>query len=80
MERKVMDMEREMETMQNELVQLKKTPENGLSKVSFQGNDEKTKFYTGLPNFFVLMQVFGLCEPYISTTCNSVISRLSSLF
>ncbi|KAK5928302.1 hypothetical protein CgunFtcFv8_013375 [Champsocephalus gunnari] len=33
---------------------------------SFENNEEKTKFYTGLPNFLVLLQVFQLCEPYIT--------------
>ena len=33
----------------------------GLSKDEFAKNEAKTKFYTGLPNFLVLLQVFNLC-------------------
>ena len=69
-------MEREMKIMQNELVYFKRvTEENGFTEASFQRNDEKTKFYTGLPNVLVLMQVFDLCETYISATCNNVLSK-----
>ena len=80
MERKVISMEREMKIIQNKLVYLKKiTEENGFTKASFQGNDEKTKFYTRLPNVLVLMQVFGLCETHISATCNTVLIKFEQL-
>ncbi|XP_034073080.1 uncharacterized protein LOC117546831 [Gymnodraco acuticeps] len=42
---------------------------------SFENNEEKTKFYTGLPNFLVLLQVFQLCEPYITCGPMSVLSK-----
>ncbi|XP_034079283.1 uncharacterized protein LOC117550834 [Gymnodraco acuticeps] len=42
---------------------------------SFENNEEKTKFYTGLPNFLVLLQVFQLCEPYITFGPMSVLSK-----
>nr|XP_033938417.1 uncharacterized protein LOC117446358 [Pseudochaenichthys georgianus] len=42
---------------------------------SFEKNEEKTKFYTGLPNFLVLLQVFQLCEPYITCGPMSVLSK-----
>ena len=32
-------------------------------------------YYTGLPNFLVLMQVFHLCENYVSTTSQSVLGK-----
>lgn len=42
---------------------------------SFEKNEDKTKFYTGLPNFLVLMQIFELCEPYITCGPMSVLSK-----
>ncbi|XP_063056368.1 uncharacterized protein LOC134450456 [Engraulis encrasicolus] len=42
---------------------------------SFENNDEKTRFYTGLPNFLVLMQIFRLCEPEITCCPLSVLSK-----
>ena len=38
-----------------------------LTEESFSGNDEKTKFYTGLPTFTVLKHVFNLVSPYIKS-------------
>lgn len=42
-------------------------------------NEDKTKFYTGLPNFLVLMQIFELCEPYIPCGPMSVLSKFEQL-
>jgi len=56
-----------------------KVLDTGLSQQSFNVNEEKTKFYTGLPNFLVLMQVFQLCESYISTTSLSVLGKFEQL-
>jgi len=50
-----------------------------LSQESFQKNEDKTKFYTGLPNFLVLMQVFQLCEPYITCGHSSVLSKFEQV-
>uniref|UniRef100_A0A1A8LX43 THAP-type domain-containing protein n=3 Tax=Nothobranchius pienaari TaxID=704102 RepID=A0A1A8LX43_9TELE len=41
---------------------------------TFQDN-EKTKFYTGLPNFLVLMQIFQLCEQFITVSSISALSK-----
>ncbi len=49
------------------------------SQESFQKNEDLAKFYTGLSNFFVLMQVFQLCEPYISFGHLSVLSKFEQL-
>lgn len=53
----------------------KKALDREFNQDAFQNNEEKTTFYTGLPNFFVLMQVFGLCEPYITFTPLSALSK-----
>lgn len=45
------------------------------SQESFEKNENKTKFYTGLPNFLVLMQIFELCEPYITCGPMSALSK-----
>lgn len=50
-----------------------------LSQESFQKNEDKTKFYTGLPNFLVLMQVFQLCEPNITRGHLSVLSKFDQV-
>uniref|UniRef100_A0A1A8M842 Uncharacterized protein n=1 Tax=Nothobranchius pienaari TaxID=704102 RepID=A0A1A8M842_9TELE len=42
---------------------------------SFEKNEDKTKFYTGLPNFLVLLQIFELYEPYITYGPMSVLSK-----
>lgn len=49
------------------------------SQESFQKNEDLTKFYTGLPNFLVLMQIFQLCEPYITCGYLSVLSKFEQL-
>lgn len=58
----------ETSSLRQRLSDTKFTPE------TFQSN-EKTRFYTGLPNFLVLMQIFQLCEPYITTTSLSALSK-----
>ena len=42
-----------------------------LTQESFETNDEKVSFYTGLPNFITLMAIFDLLEPFI-TIINSM--------
>ncbi|CAK6967240.1 hypothetical protein KUCAC02_036365 [Scomber scombrus] len=47
-----------------ELVDLRtKAMDTLFSQESFEKSEDKTTFYTGLPNVLVLMQVFQLCEP-----------------
>ena len=44
-----------------------------LTQESFENNDEKVLFYTGLPNFITLMAIFDLLEPFITiTACSSL--------
>ncbi|KAI4826740.1 hypothetical protein KUCAC02_030173 [Chaenocephalus aceratus] len=52
-----------------------KAVDTKFNQESFEKNEEKTKFYTGLPNFLGLLQVFQLCEPYITCGPMSVLSK-----
>lgn len=63
-----------------ELLELRaKVSLTGLSKEEFAKSEAKTKFYTGLPNFLVLSQVFNLCEPWISQTNRSALTKFEQL-
>lgn len=62
--------------MRSELYELRSKALNSkLNEQSFKDNEEKTIYYTGLPNFLVLMQVFHHCENYISTTSLTVLGK-----
>jgi len=51
-------MEQCNQNMTCELVELKKKIlEADLTEASFKTSDEKTKFYTGLPNFLIQVQL-----------------------
>ena len=44
-----------------------------LTKDSFRDNDEKAKFYTGIPTFSLLIHVFNLIAPHVKrNTQNSL--------
>ena len=42
-------------------------------------NDEKTRFYTGFPNFCMLMQVFNFISPYVKATSRNVLTQFQEL-
>ncbi|CAL8274431.1 unnamed protein product [Boreogadus saida] len=46
---------------------------------SFEKNEENTKSYTGLPHFLILIQIFELCEPYITCGPMSMLSKFEQL-
>ncbi len=72
----LMGIEEEDQNLRSELYVLRSTAMNSKpNEQSFKDNEEKTKYYTGLPNFLVLMQVFHLCENYISITSQSVLGK-----
>ena len=72
--------EKELAEKRLELLELQaKVSLTGLSKDEFAKNEAKTKFYTGLPNFLVLLQVFNLCEPWISQTNRSALTKFEQL-
>lgn len=75
----VEDMEREACFIRNsttELNELKKQLLNiEISRQAFSENDEKTKFYTGIPNFVLLTHVFNLVAPHVKHTSTNVLSQ-----
>ena len=72
-------MEREACFIRNsttELYELKKQLLNiEISRQAFSENDEKTKFYTGIPNFVLLTHVFNLVAPHVKHTSTNVLSQ-----
>ena len=50
-----------------------------LTKESFENNDEKVLFYTGLPNFITLMAIFYLLEPFITITARSSLDKFQQV-
>ena len=77
------DIERMEEGLKNMTVEISelraKTLDTEFTQEAFQKNEDKTKFYTGLPNFLILMQMFDLCEPYISASSLSALSKFQQL-
>ena len=45
----------------------------------FKGNDDKVKFYTGLPGYLTLMCIFNFLKPHISATGKSSLSKFHQL-
>ncbi|XP_061883466.1 uncharacterized protein LOC133634844 isoform X1 [Entelurus aequoreus] len=73
-------MEDELISLNSELYGLRaKVLETALTKEGFEKSDAKTKFYTGFPNFPALMQLFSLCEPYISVSPMSSLDKFQQL-
>lgn len=65
-------------TMENQQLK-KKIRSNEFSKEAFENDDSKVKYYTGLPNFLVLMALFNLIQPYITETGQSSLTKLQKL-
>lgn len=73
-------MEEDIKRCNEELCTLKeKALEALISRKSFEKDNDKTKFYTGLPNFLVLLQVFNLCEPFITHTKRSSLGKFEQI-
>ena len=75
----VEDMEKEARFIRNcttELDELKKQLLNiEISRQAFSENDEKTKFYTGIPNFVLLIHVFNLVATPVKHTSTNDLSQ-----
>ena len=46
------------------------------SEQSFHDNDEKTKFYTGIPSFVFLINVLNIVAAYVKHTSTNALSQL----
>ena len=76
----IYEMEQCISNMTCELSQLKKDViEANLSEESFKENEEKIKFYTGIPNFIILQQILTLCSPYIYSGASNVLTKFQEL-
>ncbi|XP_022806305.1 uncharacterized protein LOC111343402 [Stylophora pistillata] len=81
----ISNMEDYIITTTGEIVDLKKNVieletkvlQSALTKESFTNNDAKTKFYTGLPNFAIMMAVFNLVAPSVIATSRNCIPKFS---
>lgn len=72
----ICDMEVCIQNMTSELADLKQDlVQVELYEASFKENEEKTRFYTGLPSFFIVMKVFELCSPHIFSGCSNRLSK-----
>ena len=63
-----------------ELSDLKpKMLETRIDQDEFCDNDEKTRFYTGLPYYFTFLQVFNFVCPYVKSTRRNVLTPFQEL-
>ena len=46
-----------------------------LSQIGFEGNGEKTPFYTGIPTFSMLMQLFTLIASHVVSTSTNALCQ-----
>ena len=76
----IMHMETEMKEMGEHIDKLnQQILDAELSEASFKGNDEKTKFYTGLINFSLIVSLFGLVKTHIPLHGNCKLSQFQML-
>ena len=69
-------MQDEINRLTSENVSLKKRiAEHEISQETFKDDDDKVKFYTGLPSFAFLMLYFGLLSEHINISSRSVLSK-----
>ena len=52
-----------------------KVLQTSLSEESFQNNDEKVLFYTGLPNFALMMTLLHFLESFVTTTARTSLTK-----
>nr|XP_033940136.1 DNA repair protein RAD52 homolog isoform X1 [Pseudochaenichthys georgianus]XP_033940137.1 DNA repair protein RAD52 homolog isoform X1 [Pseudochaenichthys georgianus] len=66
----------EINNVTTENVNLKeKLVKSTISESTFKGDDDRVRFYTGLPTFAILMMVYNLVELHISVNAKSSLSK-----
>lgn len=50
-----------------------------ISVEGFCNNDAKTQFYTGVPNFLLLMHLFNFVHPHIKSSCRNALTQFQEL-
>ena len=50
-----------------------------ISPEYFEGNDERVRYFTGLPSFLTLMAIFNFLEPFILRTAKNALTDFQML-
>ncbi|KAL5005852.1 hypothetical protein ScPMuIL_017010 [Solemya velum] len=70
----------EIQNLRTEVMDLRNKITNfSLSPDSFQNNEEKVKFYTGLPNFLTLMAIFDLIKDHLNDSSRSMLTPFQQM-
>lgn len=56
-----------------------KLKENDITPDFFEGNDERVKYYTGLPSFLTLMTIFNVLEPFLPGSGRTALTKFQKL-
>lgn len=56
-----------------------KLKENDITPDFFEGNDERVKYYTGLPSFLTLMTIFNFLEPFLPGSGRTALTKFQKL-
>ena len=76
----IVSLEAEMKKLTLENLRLQKDINNhDVTPEAFYGNDEKVKYLTGLPNYFILMAIFNLVSQSLSETGRSSLARFQQM-
>lgn len=77
---RISSLELEVQSLREENLDLKqKLNTRTFSEETFEKDDEKVKYYTGLPNFLMLMALFKYLTPHISSGPRSVTTKFQEL-
>ena len=71
-----MDINSELQTLRTENMELRQELlPTKVTRESFDGNDKKVQYMTGLPSLMTLIAVFGIIEPHLSEGVMSSLSK-----
>ena len=71
-------MEKEMQSLRKDLLEIRAAV-RPTSQEAFKGDDKRVTFYTGLPNFAVLMHLFSFLAPFMNKSALSALSGFQEL-